>query len=78
MTAEQIAAALHGQDITGAIQLVYIESTLRRALYGTTGTEAVDEMYGECREVYVQWYNDGDLFDGLWTGVEDVITTLFE
>jgi hypothetical protein len=78
MATQLITAALHGKDFAYVTLLIYKEITRRRVLHGTDTAEAVEEIYGECGRAYAQQYNDHDLFDALWTGVEELVVTIFE
>ncbi|HEX8236181.1 MAG TPA: hypothetical protein VF600_09520 [Abditibacteriaceae bacterium] len=78
MATELITAALHGKDFANVTLLIYKEITRRRVLHGTDTADAVEEIYSECGQAYAKQYKDHDLFDALWTGVEDLVLTIFE
>jgi hypothetical protein len=78
MATQLITTALHDKDFSYVTLLVYKEITRRRVLHGTAIDDAVEEIYSECGRAYVEQYKDQDLFDALWTGVEELVVTIFE
>jgi hypothetical protein len=78
MATQCITAALQQKNYADVTLLVYKEVTRRRVLHGTDVAVAVEEIYSECKQDYAQRSSDQDLFDALWTGVEELIHCVFE